>query len=169
MVDITNVLKAIIILDGEGRKTLSKCFDSQTNTVQFEKKLFVKTKNHRTKDEILIIDNLLVVHRFIVGVHLYVVGNRGENPLILDSVMVCLAEVVSTLLNSKNVEPKSIYDNLTQVILALDEICEGGLILELDPNLVLQRAIMKDDSVEQSMAQKLQSATEHIKFPWIRS
>lgn len=167
--DITNTLKAIVILDSEGKETLSKYFDEQIITKQFEKKLFIKTKSHRIKDEILIIDNLLVVHRFVVNLHLYVIGNRGENPLILDSVATCLVEVMSTLLNTKSVEPKSVYDNLTQVILALDEMCEDGLIIETDPNLVLQRVCLKDEVMEQSMAQKIQSATEHIKFPWIRS
>lgn len=167
--DITNTLKAIIILDSEGKETLSKYFSDQITTKQFEKKLFIKTKTHRIKDEILIIDNLLIVHRYVVNLHLYVVGNRGENPLILDSVATCLVEVMSTLLSTKSVEPKSIYDNLTQVILALDEICEDGLIIETDPNLVIQRVCLKDEVIEQSMAQKIQSATEHIKFPWIRS
>lgn len=179
--DITNTLKAVIILDPEGKRALSHSFSEQTSGKQFEKNLYLKTKSHRNKDEVLVMDNLLVLHRFATNLHIYVIGSRKENPLILDSVMVCLVEVFASLLSPSSsttsgitrtisTEPKSIYDNLTQVILALDEICDQGIIMETDSNLVLQRVLLKDDSLmESSMAQKLQMATEHIKFPWIRS
>lgn len=48
--------------------------------------------------------------------------------LILASVMHCLYESMSHILK-KNVEKKSLFDNLDMVILALDEICDGGYVL----------------------------------------
>lgn len=45
--------------------------------------------------------------------------------LILASVMHCVYESMSHILK-KNVEKKSLLDNLDMVILALDEICDGG-------------------------------------------
>lgn len=165
--DITKTLKSILILDLDGNKILSRTFDETINTKKYERKLFVSTKTHRVKDEILVIDNTLVSHQFIIDLHFYVIGNKNENPLILSSVLDCLVEVITSL-TSKNVERQSILGNLSKIILALDEICENGLILETDSNLVLQRVCLKDDVTEQTMAQKLQNATEQLKFPWIR-
>lgn len=166
--DITNTLKAIILLDVEGKRFVANFYDEKLNTKQFERKLFVKTKMNRTRDEILVIDGLLVVHKFLLDYHLYVISNRSENPMVLDSVMSCVADVLSSLM-SKNTERHSIRNRLAHIIIALDEISDNGLILEMDSNLILQRVLLKDDVAEQSMAQKIQSATEHIRFPWLRS
>lgn len=166
--DITSTLKAVVMLDSDGQRILASHFTEQTNSKQFERKLFVKTKSLRIKDEILVIDDFLVIHRFVTSIHFYVIGSKDENPLMLDAVLNCLVEVVTSLSN-KVVERQSVMDNLSQVILAMDEICDNGLVLETDSNLVLQRICLKDDMAEQSMAQKIQSATEQFKFPWIRS
>lgn len=166
--DITNTLKAIIILDSDGKRIISRCFDEKTNSRQFEKKLFIKTKAPRMRDDILVIDNTLIVHKFVTDIHIYVVGNKNENPLILDSVLNCLVESITSLLN-KSVERQTVFGHLSKVILALDETCDNGLIFETDSNLVTQRVILKDEVAEQSMAQKIQGATEYIRFPWIRS
>lgn len=166
--DIANTLKAIIILDATGQKAIAKYFDPKTSSQQFERKLFVKSKSQKIKDEILTVDGMLIVHRYACDLHLYVVGNRNENPLILDSVLNCIVEVINSMLN-KNVGAQSLREHLTEIILAMDEICENGLILETDSNLVLERVSLKDELMEQSYAQKIQSATEHIRFPWLRS
>ena len=42
------------------------------------------------------------------------------------------------------------------VLLALDEICEGGILLETEPELVISRAQLRNDDVplaEQTVAQ----------------
>lgn len=163
-----NTVKAIIVLGLDGKRVLANYYNDQINPSQFDKKIFSKTKSHKTRDELLIEDDLMVLHRCVVDLHMYVVGGRNENPLILDRVLCCLAEVVSTL-SSRNVESKSVFDHLDQIILAFDEICDGGVVLETDPSHVLQRVCLREGVAEQSMAQVLQSATEHIKFPWIRS
>lgn len=165
--DITNTLKGVVILDLEGQRTLAKSFDKRTSSRQFEKKLFARTKSNKTQNEVFVLDDMLVLHRFMTGLHIYVVGNKIENPLILDSFLNCLVEVITSLLN-KNVERQSIMDHLAPVILALDEMCDNGMILETDYELVLQRVSLKDDAMEQSMAQRLQSATENIRFSWLK-
>lgn len=167
--DITRTLKAIVMLDSDGKRNLARYFDSNLMTRQFERKLFVKTKMNRTKDEILVIDGLLLMHKFVCDNHIYVIANRGENPMLLDAVLNCLVDVVTALMGKIGERQSSKSNHLSQLILALDEICDEGLILEIDSNLVLQRVLLKDDTAEQTMAQKIQSATEHIKFPWIRS
>lgn len=166
--DITKTLKAVFIQDLEGVRAFSKIFDESVGTKQYQKKLFSKTKTHKIKDDILVLDNTLVVHKFVNEFHFYVVGGRNENPIILDSVLECLVEVITSLLD-KSLDKATFQKKLAQVVLAFDEICDNGIILETDSNLVIQRVCLKDDLSEQTMAQKLHSATEQFKFPWIRS
>lgn len=166
--DITGTLKAIITLDADGKRLATRYFDEKTSTRQFERKLFIRTKSSRIKEDILMLDGFLILHKFINDVHVYVVGRKNENPLILDSVLRCFSETVTKLLD-KSVERQTFLSHLSQIILAIDEISDNGMILETDSNLVLQRISLKDDVSEQTMAQKLQSATETFRFPWSRS
>lgn len=165
--DIMETVKAIVILDADGGRILTRSIDKKTSEKQFERKLFIKTKSHKIKDDILVIDGYLVIHRFLTDLHLYILGDKNENPLILESVLNCLNESISALL--KTVDRQSILKHLSQIILSLDEMCERGNLLETDSNLVLQRVTLVDDALDLTMAQKLQSATEHIRFPWLRS
>lgn len=155
--DISTSVKGIVILGFDGRRILAKYYDDKLNQKTFEKNIFAKT--HRTKDEILVIENSTVLHKTVTDLHIYVVGSINENPVILSSVLTCLVEFVSSLLN-KDVEKKSVIDHMAEMILALDEICDGGVIIETDPDLVLQRVALKESSTEASMAQVLQSAKE---------
>lgn len=118
-------------------------------------------------------------------------ANSPVRQLILASVMNCLYESMSHILK-KNVEKKSLLDNLDMVILALDEICDGGfvlilhsnsferiltvnlcfrILLESDPNTVVQKVVVKMDDIsfnEQTVAQVLQSAREQLKWSLLR-
>lgn len=166
--DITKTLKGVIIQDLEGFVAFAKIFDDVVSSKQYERKLFSKTRTNKIKDEILVLDGTLVAHKFINEFHFYVIGPRNECPLILESVLECIIEVITSLLN-KTFDKLTFQKKLSQIVLAFDEICENGMILETDSNLVLQRVCLKDDVAEQTITQKLQSATEQFKFPWIRS
>lgn len=144
--NVMNTIKAIIILQMDGRRTLATYYDETLNSRQFERRLFAKTKTPKAKDEILAVDGVLVVHKFNKDSHIYVVGSRSENPLVLDSVSNCLVEVIKKLSSDSSLG-NTVLDNLKRVILALDEMCDGGMILEVDHNLVIDR--IKPTSVEE--------------------
>lgn len=153
MNNILSTIKAIVFLQIDGRRSLATYYDDSINQKQFERHLYAKTKTPKAKDEIIAIDGFLVVHRFITDSHIYVVGGRNENPLILDCVLNCIVEVVSSLAGNSVVN-NTVMDNLSRVILALDEICDSGLILEIDPSLVLQRVTATNEESVESMAQR---------------
>lgn len=150
-----NSIKAIIILQIDGRRTLAKYYDDQLHSTskQFEKRLFSKTKTPKAKDEVIVLDGVLIVHKFITDSHIYVVGGKNENPLVLEGVLSCLVEIISSLPNN-GVSNNLVLDNLSRVILALDEICDSGMILEIDPNLVLQRITATSQDDFESMAHR---------------
>lgn len=116
------------ILDNDGNRILAKYYDKNVfPTVKeqktFEKNLFNKT--HRANAEIIMLDGLTCVYKNNVDLFFYVMGSTYENELILVSVLNCLYDSVSMILK-KNVEKRAVLDNLDIVMLAFDEICDGG-------------------------------------------
>uniref|UniRef100_A0AAX7SNA3 Coatomer subunit zeta n=1 Tax=Astatotilapia calliptera TaxID=8154 RepID=A0AAX7SNA3_ASTCA len=93
-------------------------------------------------------------------------GNRLLSKLMLMSVLNCLFDSTSHILR-KNVEQRCLLENMEGVFLVVDEIIDGGVILESDPQQVLQKVNYRADEnplTEQSVAQVLQSAKEQIKW-----
>lgn len=144
------------ILDNDGNRILAKYYDSKifpTSKEQknFEKNLFNKT--HRANAEIIMLDGLTCVYKSNVDLFFYVMGSSRENEvlvrliniqkqihnlkqlkrkrifftfqLILMSVLNCLYDSISQILR-KNVEKRAVLDSLDIVMLAMDEICDGG-------------------------------------------
>lgn len=161
-------IKAIILLDIDGKYILGRSYDDEIISDNLKRNLFTKTKGQKIKDEIVALNDMLIIHKFVTDFHLYVIGKKNENPMILDSVSSCILDVIK-MLAPKNVESSVLDQNKAQLIIAIDEICDDGTILETDPDIVHQRVCLRDESMEPSMARKLQSATDYIKFSWIRS
>ncbi|XP_002730992.1 coatomer subunit zeta-1-like isoform X2 [Saccoglossus kowalevskii] len=165
-------VKAIAILDNDGERLLSKYYDdtfpSSKEQRVFEKNLFNKT--HRANAEIIMLEGVTCVYRSNVDLFFYVMGGSHENELILVSVLNCLYDSISQMLR-KNVEKRMLLDHLDAVMLAVDEIIDGGIILEADPNAVVSRIALRMDDVpltEQTVAQVLQSAKEQIKWSLLK-
>ncbi|XP_014245756.1 coatomer subunit zeta-1 [Cimex lectularius] len=166
-------VKGIAILDNDGHRVLAKYYDSQIfPTVKeqkaFEKNLFNKT--HRANAEIIMLDGLTCVYKSNVDLFFYVMGSSHENELILMNVLQCLYDSISQILR-KNVEKRTVFDNLEIVMLAMDEICDGGILLESDASSVVQRVALRTDDIplgEQTVAQVLQSAKEQLKWSLLK-
>lgn len=165
-------VKAIAILDNDGNRIISRYYDNTFSTVKeqkaFEKNLFNKT--HRANSEIIMLDGITCVYRSNVDLFFYVMGSSHDNELILASVLNCLYDSISQVLR-KNVEKRTMMDNLDVVILAVDEICDGGIILEADSSAVTSRVALRQDDIplgEQTVAQVLQSAKEQLKWSLLK-
>jgi len=166
------IVKAILILDNDGNRIIAKYYDGTFPTAKeqktFEKNLFNKT--HRANAEIIMFEGLTCVYRSNVDLYFYVVGSAQENELILVSVLNCLYDSISHMLR-KNVEKRSLIDNMDGVLLAVDEICDNGIILECDAIAIAQRISFRSDDLplgEQTVASVLQSAKEQIKWSLLK-
>ncbi|XP_015792253.1 coatomer subunit zeta-1 [Tetranychus urticae] len=168
---ILNAISGIIILDNDGNRIIAKYYDKNSSLKEqkaFEKNLFSKT--HRANGEILMLDGYTCVYRSSVDLFFYVIGGADENGLLLMSLLNCLVESISSILR-KNVEKRTLLENLDVVILAIDEICDGGIMLEADPAAVVQRVAIKPEDIplgEQTVSQILQSAREQLKWSILR-
>jgi len=164
--------KAVLILDNDGNRVRSKYYDdhfpTQGDQKTFEKSLFKKTNSNDS--EIIVISGLTVCFKSSVDLLFYVVGSSDENELMLASTLNTFYEAISGILK-KNVEKRALFDKLDQVLLVADELIEGGVLLENDPNNILSRVCVKTDDVpisEQTMTQVFQSAREGLKWSLLR-
>lgn len=148
----------MIILDNDGNRIFAKYYDKNVlptfkDQKAYEKNLFNKT--HRANAEIIMLDGLTVVYKSNVDLFFYVMGSTQENELILLSVLNCLYDTISLILK-KNVEKRALLENLDIVMLAFDEIVDGGVILDADPTSVVKRVDLRNDDIpigEQTVAQ----------------
>eukprot|EP00924_Labyrinthula_sp_SR-Ha-C_P008252 augustus_masked-scaffold_11-processed-gene-7.60-mRNA-1 protein AED:0.12 eAED:0.13 QI:0/0/0/1/1/1/2/0/391 len=148
---------AVVILDAEeGVRIHAKHFMPQLRLykqqVEYEARLFNKTKSSSSKKtsneyEAILMDNpsSVCVYRQTSDSIFYVIGNSQENEIMLMSVLKGLYESLSSILR-QNLSKKNLLMSLDVVLLAVDELVDGGLILEVDPRLIAQRVLMKDGS-----------------------
>ncbi|CAI5443543.1 unnamed protein product [Caenorhabditis angaria] len=143
-------VKGIVILDQDGNRIIAKYYDHQNfgsvkEQKAFEKNMFSKTSRN-TSSEILLLDGVTCIYRTNVDLYFYVLGSTRENELILESVLTCLYDSVSTVLR-KNVEKKALIDAMDTAMLIIDEICDEGIILETDAPSIVSRCALKSDEV----------------------
>lgn len=167
------LVKNMLLLDSEGKRVAVKYYSNDdwpsfAAKQTFEKSLFNKTQraNARTEAEIGIFDGYIVVYKFVADLHFYVTGGDDENELILATVLQAFFEAVSILLRGA-VEKKTVLENLDLVLLCLDEIVDGGIILETEPSVIASRVAMRGADAdlplsEQTISQALATAKEHL-------
>ncbi|CAK8696918.1 coatomer subunit zeta-1-like [Clavelina lepadiformis] len=165
-------VKAILILDNDGERLLAKYYDDTYPTVReqkaFEKNLFNKT--HKSDSEIALLEGLTVVYKGNVDLFFYVIGSAHENELMLMSVLTCVYDSVNLLLR-KNVEKRILLRNIDSVFLIIDEIVDGGVIMQVDGCNVLDQIATRGDDIpltEQTISQVLQSAKDQIKWSLLK-
>nr|XP_038024884.1 coatomer subunit zeta-2 isoform X6 [Anas platyrhynchos] len=132
-------VKALLVLDSHGQRLLAKYYDGSFPTAQeqaaFESSIFSKTRG--AGGEITCLDGLTVVYRSSSDLLFCVVGGPQENELMLSAVLGCLCDALRP--RAADLEKRWLLENLDGAFLVLDEIVDRGVILESDPQRVLQR------------------------------
>ncbi|KAI3684180.1 hypothetical protein L6452_33400 [Arctium lappa] len=170
--DASPTIKNVLLLDSEGRRMAVKYYTDEwpTNSAKlaFEKSIFSKTQktNARTEAEIVMFENNVVVYKFIQDLHFFVTGGDDENELALATVLQGFFDAVTLLLRG-NVDQREALQNLDMMFLCLDEIVDGGMILETDGNMIAGKVATHsmDDGAplsEQTITQALATAREHL-------
>ena len=121
---------------------------------EVEMSLYTKTvrTNARGEAEIIMLDDAVAVYRFVGDLMFFVLGDVDENEIILSDVLTGFCDSITLLLRNA-VEKKTVLENLDLVLLAMDEISEGGLLLETDPAVIATRVAMRagDDAGDSPM------------------
>ncbi|KAM0053168.1 putative Longin-like domain superfamily, AP complex, mu/sigma subunit, coatomer subunit zeta protein [Helianthus debilis subsp. tardiflorus] len=98
------MIKNLLLLDSEGRRVAVKYYTDEWPTngakLGFERSVFTKTHktNARTKAEIVMFENNVVVYKFIQDLHFFVTGGDYENELALAAVLQGFSDAVTLLL-----------------------------------------------------------------------
>ncbi|XP_065555113.1 coatomer subunit zeta-2 isoform X3 [Lathamus discolor] len=133
-------VKALLVLDSLGQRLLAKYYDSTFPTAKeqlaFERSIF--RQSQRAGGEVVSLQGLTIVYRSSGDLCFYVVGGGQENELMLLSVLTCLLDALGHLLQ-KEVEKRWLLANMEGTFLVVDEIVDRGVILESDPQQVIQR------------------------------
>ncbi|MQM09362.1 hypothetical protein Taro_042234, partial [Colocasia esculenta] len=170
--DFCPSIKNILLLDSEGKRVAVKYYTDDWPTLSaklaFEKSVFTKTQktNARTEAEVALFDGCIVVYKFIQDLHFFVTGGDHENELILATVLQGFFDAVGLLLRN-NVDKRTALENLDMILLCLDEIVDGGIILETDASVIAGKVANNGlDGVaslsEQTISQALATAREHL-------
>ncbi|KAL9267893.1 Coatomer subunit zeta-3-like protein [Drosera capensis] len=170
--DSCPLIKNILLLDSEGKRVAVKYYsdDWPTNAAKlaFEKSVFTKTQksNARNEADITLLDNNIIVYKCVQDLHFFVTGGDDENELILDAVLQGFSDAVSILLRNK-VDKYEALQNLDVILLCLDEIVDGGMILETDANVIVGKVVPNSiDSgaplSEQTISQAFAIARDHL-------
>ncbi|KAK1324241.1 Coatomer subunit zeta-1 [Acorus calamus] len=134
-------IKNILLLDSEGKRVAVKYYSDDWPTLDaklsFEKSIFSKTMktNARTEAEITMFDDYIVVYKFVQDLHFFVTGGSEENELILASVLQGFYDAIGLLLRN-SVDKRTALENLDLILLCIDEIVDGGIILETDGSAI---------------------------------
>ena len=147
---LTHQVLAILVLDSEGARIASKFysradFPDKLAQVEFERKIFKKTRSAagaRAESEVALSDGLAVVFRSSSDVTFYVVGAPDENELFLIMVLDALYDAVSALVKAP-IDRRVLHTNLELLLLAIDEMVDGGVCLEVDPLLIESRVMLR--------------------------
>merc|ERR1712086_1192292 len=96
--------------------------------------------------DIIMLEQSVVVFHFVSDCFFYVVGKADDNELLLEAVLNALVEVLNQLLSNglgSQLEKLTVMEQLERVLTCVDELVDGGMILETDPGVVNDRVSMR--------------------------
>uniref|UniRef100_M8BDU7 Coatomer subunit zeta n=1 Tax=Aegilops tauschii TaxID=37682 RepID=M8BDU7_AEGTA len=116
--------------------------------------------------EIVMFDGQIVVYKFIQDLHFFVTGGDEDNELILASVLQGFADAIDIILRN-NVDKRTALENLDLILLCLDEIVDGGIVLETEGSVIAEKVLAHGAEgatsiAEQTIVQALTTAREHF-------
>ncbi|XP_010276883.1 PREDICTED: coatomer subunit zeta-1-like [Nelumbo nucifera] len=166
------LVKNILLLDSEGKRVAVKYYsnDWPTNNAKlaFEKSVFTKIQktNARTEAEIAMIDSYIVVYKSTQDLYFCVTGGDDESEIILATVLDGFFDAVTILLR-ENVNKIAALENLDLIFCCLDEMVDGGIILETEGSTIASKVSSNGlesatSLSEQTITQALATAREHL-------
>lgn len=171
-------IASVVILDNEGERIAAKYFASKYSTLasqkEFEKSLIGKAQKSNVTDEadIVIFDGHITVFRGSKDCYFFVTGDQDENEIILVDVLSALFKAVSDLAGN---DRRALLDRLELVLLTIDELVDGGCILEIEASAIVNRVGMRTADADAPSAtgamhaQTPQEAMKAIKDQFTRS
>ena len=91
------------------------------------------------ENDIMNVEDYVAIFRCYTDMTIYVLGDaKQDNELVLASVLDTIHECFDHVFKH-NIERKSLINNMTWVILVIDEMIDQGIIMQLDHSIILKR------------------------------
>ena len=84
------------------------------------------------------VDNYVAIFRCYSDMTIFIIGHIDDNELILGMLLDCMHECFDRIFR-KGIERKSLIENMSGVILVIDELLDSGIIMHLEPTIILAR------------------------------
>ncbi|KAN0038678.1 hypothetical protein ACTA71_000864 [Dictyostelium dimigraforme] len=160
---------SFFILDRKGERVIAKYYNNDFDTLQkqisFEKKVFDKTSKVNFVGEITLLDNYLVVYKSFSNIIIYMVGDQNQNEIALLYVLNSFIDTLQNLFENSQINKKLILDGINYTLLTLDEIIDGGIIMESDSAVIADRVGIKspdNDDLDESINKAVTSVKEQL-------
>ncbi|EUD66954.1 hypothetical protein C922_02538 [Plasmodium inui San Antonio 1] len=116
-----------------------------------------------TETEVLVLNKYTILYLLINDVSLYIVGDEGDNEIILHEIMQTVQQCLENVTNNQ-IGKKQLLDKLDSIYLILDEIADSGIIMETNPNVIINRLYMQESDLQEHtpLNQAISSAKENI-------
>lgn len=144
-------VSALLILDNEGSRLFAKYYQpssdddsevpvnpykTQAQQLKFEESVFGKI--NKVHQDILLFDNHLITYKQTNDIILIVVTSINENESLVYSLTSNLNEALTILLDN-TLDKQTILNKYDLVSLCIDETLDDGVILEIDPAIIVSR------------------------------
>lgn len=126
---------------------------------KFEKQLANKTR--KLNNDVLLLDGRVVVYKTTIDVTFFVVGapssgaaggvGGDENELLLYGVLTTLREAMEVVLK-QTLDKRTLLDNYDVLAITVDEVVDGGIVLESDALTVATRVSQRPPATDLPIA-----------------
>ena len=172
-------VKGCIILDNEGHRIIAKYYNANRGTPfettqqqkNFERQLFLKSSKQSAsgsgasrsvnsfENDIMTVDNYVAIFRSYSDMTFFIIGHAEDNELILGLVLDCIHACFDRIFR-KGIERRYLIENMSPVILVIDELLDQGVVMNLDPNTVLGRIDTKNRGAHAAPSSDTSGAAE---------
>ena len=167
--DAIHVIKGIMLLDESGDRIYAKYYTDDfkldvKKQRHFEEKLHKQTKNMKAygEAEVAIIQGIITVFKFDTEGCFYVICDVFMSAVVLEAVLMCFYTCIDKLFDGK-IEKRLLLENFALIILTVDEMLDGGVILDIDPDSVITKVTNISDFNSKSITRK-DSSTNRTPF-----
>lgn len=138
-------VSAALVLGPEGRRLYAKYYrsqdESQTYKTPQQQATFeqaVYSKINKLHQDVILYDNHLITYKQTNDVIVVIVGAINENESMLYSLTNNINEALTILLDN-SLDKSSVLDKYDMVCLCFDEAIDDGVVLEIDPAIIVSR------------------------------
>jgi coatomer subunit zeta len=162
-----NQITSFFILDSQGKPLLQKNY---TQTAPNIDQIFQRTA--KKSNDIVLVDNHLVLYKPVLDTYFYLTASPLENEIMLFQLLNSFIAALEIQL--KQVEKRSLVDNMDVLLLMLDETIDDGyaflifrIILQIDPQEIAGRNSVRETAKDQTLANVWKQAQQQFKSSFL--